>query len=86
LVAQHKSQVEIARKLIGQPIDGLSLADRWKFSGVWVALEVYTPQKMPLRMIEAVGGSAAECIRHLISRGLDASRFEFIPLPQPYET
>lgn len=84
-MAQRKSQVETARKLIGQPIDGMSLADRWEFSGVWVALEVYTPQTMPLRIIEAVGGSAAECIQHLISRGLDARRFEFSPLPQPYE-
>jgi hypothetical protein len=80
------SQAEMARKLIGQPIDGLSLADRWKFSGVWVALEIYTPQTMPLRMIEAVGRSAGECIQQLSSRGLDPSQFEFIPLPQPYET
>ncbi len=85
-MAQPKSQAELARKLIGRPIDGLSLADRWKFSGVWVALEIYTPQTLPLRLIEAVGGSAAECIQHLISRGLDATRFEFIPLPQPYQT
>lgn len=86
MVAQGKSQPEMARKLIGQPMDGLSLADRWKFSGVWVALEIYTPQTLPLRTIEAVGGSAAECIQNLVSRGLDANRFEFIPLPQPYET
>jgi len=84
VVAQPKSQAELARKLIGRPIDGLSVADRWKFSGVWVALEIYTPQRLPLRMIEAVGGSAAECIQHIVSRGLEADRFEFIPLPQPY--
>ncbi len=85
MVAHRKSQTEMARKLIGQPIDGLTLADRWKFSGVWVALEIYTPQRLPLRMIEAVGGNASECIQDLISRGLDASRFEFVPLAQPYE-
>ena len=84
-MAQRKSQVETARKLIGQPIDGMSLDDRWKFSGVWVALEVYTPQEMPLRIIEAAGASAQECIQQLASKGLDVSRFEFIPLPQPYE-
>jgi hypothetical protein len=76
----------MAKKLIGQPMDGLGLADRWKFSGVWVALEVYTPHVMPLRIIEAVGVSASDCVRQLSSRGLDPSRFEFIPLPQPYET
>ena len=85
MAALRKSQAEMARKLIGQPMDGLSLADRWKFSGVWVALEVYTPQRLPLRTIEAVGGSASECIQQIVSRGLDANRFEFIPLPQPYE-
>ena len=84
-MAQRKNQAELARKLIGQPMDGLTLADRWKFSGVWVALEVYTPQTLPLRIIEAAGGSASECIQQLVSRGVDASRFEFIPLPQPYE-
>ena len=86
MLAQRKSHVEMAAKLIGKPLDGLSLADRWKFSGIWVALEIYTPQTMPLRMIEAVGGSAAECIQQLTSRGLDPARFEFTPLPQPYET
>ncbi len=74
------------KKLIGKPIGGLSLSDRWKFSGVWVALEVYTPQTLPLRIIEAAGASAPECIQQLISRGLDASRFEFVPLAQPYES
>jgi len=85
-VAQRKSRAEMAKKLIGQPMDGLRLADRWKFSGIWVALEVYTPQGMPLRIIEAVGANASECIRQLSSRGLDASQFEFVPLPQPYKT
>lgn len=86
MVPQRKDPADTAKKLIGKPVDGLSLADRWKFSGVWVALEVYNPQTQPLRIIEAAGGSAQQCIQQLISRGLDATRFEFIPLAQPYET
>jgi hypothetical protein len=86
VVTSGKDQVQLAKKLIGKPLDGLTLADRWKFSGVWVALEIYTPHTMPLRIIEAVGGSAQDCIQQLVSMGRDASHFEFMPLPQPYET
>jgi hypothetical protein len=71
--------------LIGKPIDGLTAADRWKYAGVWVAVELYTPQSMPLRQIAAVGASAEECMAELSASGLDPTHFEFVPLAQPYQ-
>jgi hypothetical protein len=70
---------------MGKPIEGLTAAERWKYAGIWVALELYTPQSMPLREIVAAGGSAAECVTQLSARGLDPTRFEFVPLAQPYQ-
>jgi hypothetical protein len=71
--------------LTGKPIDGLTAAERWKNAGVWVAIELYTPQSMPLRQIAATGASAEECMAELSARGLDPTRFEFVPLAQPYQ-
>jgi len=71
--------------LLGKPIDGLTAAERWKNAGVWVAIELYTPQSMPLRQIAAAGASAEECLAELSGRGLDPTRFEFVPLGQPYQ-
>lgn len=62
---------------VGKPLDGLSLKERVALTGKWIALEVYTPETLPLRTIEACGDSSRECIRQLQGRGLDAARFEF---------
>jgi hypothetical protein len=39
---------------------------------------------LPLRRIEALGDSAAECIKILRMRGLDPERFEFVRFLPPY--
>jgi hypothetical protein len=52
--------------------------------GRWVALEIYTPQTLPLRTVEAEGSSAAECAAQLSARGLNPSHFEFLLLKSPY--
>ena len=70
---------------MGKPIDGLTAAERWRHAGVWVAVELYTPQSMPLRQIAAAGASPEECLAELSARGLDPSRFELVPLAQPYQ-
>ena len=70
--------------LVGHPIDGLTLPERMRHSGRWVALEIYTPQTLPLRTIAAEGASAAECAAQLLAKGLDASHFEFHLLQPPY--
>jgi hypothetical protein len=69
---------------VGKPLDGLALRDRVLLTGKWIALEIYTPQTLPLRVIEAVGESARECIEALLGRGIDPFRFEFLLLPAAY--
>jgi hypothetical protein len=70
--------------LLGRPFEGLTLAERLDHVGRWVALEIYTPQTLPLRTIEAEGSSAVECAAQLSVRGLDPSHFEFLLLKSPY--
>ena len=69
---------------IGRSPERLSLEERFALAGKYVALEVYTPQAIPLRRIEAIGDSTGECVRGLKARGLDPARFEFTRLTQPY--
>jgi hypothetical protein len=60
------------------------LDERLELAGKYVALEVYTPEALPLRRIEAIGDSLEECLRMLQSRGLDPRKFEFTRLAPPY--
>jgi hypothetical protein len=73
-----------SERVIGRPLDSLTLKERWQFAGYWVALELYSPARLPLRTIEALAPSAKECADQLRSRGLDPAGFEFSALPQPY--
>jgi hypothetical protein len=74
------------QSLIGRPLDGLTLAERLDHMGRWVALELYTPQTLPLRNIDAEGADARDCIRQLVARGLDPTRYEYILLRSPYQS
>lgn len=46
--------------------------------GRWIALERYSPITLPLKRIEAVGATPAECAAELKRRGLKPLDFEFI--------
>jgi hypothetical protein len=72
------------RQAIGRSPDALTLEERLAFAGKRIALEIYTPQTLPLRRIEAIGDSFADCLRMLRERGLDPAHFEFRLLPPPY--
>lgn len=69
---------------MGKPLDALPLAERVALTGKWIALEIYTPETLPLRIIEAVGDSARDCLHTLRGRGMDPLRFEFLLLPAAY--
>jgi hypothetical protein len=69
---------------VGMPLDGLKLSERWSLSGRWIATELYSPDRLPLRLIAAVGTSARECIRQLEARGLDPALYHYELLEQPY--
>ena len=73
-----------AGRAIGRNPDRLNLAERRALTGKCIALEIYSPDTIPLRRIEAIGDSIAECLRTLRSRGLDARNFEFSRLAPPY--
>jgi hypothetical protein len=73
-----------AAALIGRSPDRLTPVERTALAGKWVALEIYTPQTLPLRRIAAVGTSAADCAAQLASRGCDSRTYEFLLLFPPW--
>jgi len=69
---------------VGRNPEPLSLEERTALTGKYIALEIYTPDSLPLRRIEAIGDSVAECARMLKARGLDPSKFEYSRLKAAY--
>ena len=72
------------KDVIGRAPERLTLEERTALAGKYVALEIYTPQNLALRRIEAIGDSVADCVRQLKERGLDPTAFEFNRLASPY--
>jgi hypothetical protein len=73
-----------SEKAIGRAPEELSLEERLHLTGKWIALELYSPETLPFRRIEAIGDSLADCIKMLHARGLEAENFEFSRLGPPY--
>jgi hypothetical protein len=73
-----------AGRALGRNPDRLMPAERTALTGKYIALEIYSPEGTPLRRIEAIGDSLAECAKSLQSRGLDPLHFEFTRLAPPY--
>ena len=71
-------------RFVGRSPDTLNYAERFELDGKWAAFEMYTPEKLPLRLFAAVGDSAVECRRQLVARGLSPSEYEFLPLRKPF--
>jgi hypothetical protein len=67
-------------ELLGESPDRLTLPERERYVSWWIALEIYTPQTLPLRSIAALAKSSSECIHDLVERGLDPVQFEFVQL------
>ena len=72
------------QQAIGRAPERLSLEERLALTGKFIALEIYTPESLPLRRIEAIGDSVEACVRQLVKRGHDPERFEFSRLGPPY--
>jgi hypothetical protein len=72
------------RSVIGRSPDALSLEQRTALAGKYIAMEIYTPETLPLQRIEAIGDSVDDCIRQLAARGLDPKQFEFSRMKPPY--
>jgi len=71
-------------KAIGRSPERLAPVERVALTGKYIALEIYTPENLALRRIEAIGDTLADCIRTLRARGLDPKQFEFSRLPAPF--
>lgn len=72
------------KRAIGRAPERLTLEERHALVGKYIALEIYSPETLPLRRIEAIGDSVAECVRQLQQRGLNPGNFEFVRLTPPY--
>ena len=86
LIAPHMASATARdpRNAVGRSPDALTLEERIAFAGKHIALEIYTPENLALRQIEAIGDSLEACARMLKERGLDPRKFEFTLLPRPY--
>ena len=73
-----------SEKAIGRAPEELTLEERHRLTGKYIALELYTPATAPFRRIEAIGDSVADCIGMLRKRGLDPENFEYSRLAPPY--
>ncbi len=69
---------------MGRSPDELTIQERHEWAGLWIALEVYSPATLPLRLIQAIGESPADCIASLQAMGLDPTRFELSILKPAY--
>jgi hypothetical protein len=69
---------------LGHAPEELPLPLREALTGHWAAFELYTPSRLPLRKIAALGSTPAACFDHLRSRGLDLSLYEVIQLPPAF--
>ncbi len=73
-----------AQALIGRSPDSLSILERANLAGRWIAIEIYSPETLPLRLIAAVGSSAADCAAQLQAQSLDPTRFEYTMIRPAY--
>lgn len=64
-------------QVLGRAPERLTPEERAALAGRFIALEIYTPDTLPFRRIEAIGDSIEDCIRQLVARHLDPKRFEF---------
>lgn len=69
--------LEGLKAAIGCSPDQLTIGQRRALTGKCIALEIYTPARLPRRRIEAAGDTPADCARQLRERGLDPMAFEF---------
>jgi hypothetical protein len=72
------------KQAIGRSPERLTLEERLALTGKFIALEIYTPEALPLRRIEAISDSVDDCVEQLIHRGHDPTHFEFSRIEPPY--
>jgi hypothetical protein len=72
------------KKILGRAPERLTLEEQHALAGQFIAMEIYSPETLPARRIEALGRTVDECIGQLTARGLDPKKFEFSRLKPAY--
>jgi hypothetical protein len=70
---------------LGKSVDGLLLTDRLNLTGFWIATELYSPERLPLRIIQAIGSDPRDCAGQLRAKGLDPAAYHYEALCEPFE-
>jgi hypothetical protein len=68
-------------QLIGVAPERLDLQQRKLIAGKWIALELYSPKTLPLRVIAAVADSSEACAQAIHAQGKDPCQFEYVWQP-----
>jgi hypothetical protein len=63
--------------LVGRMPESLDLSEQLLLHNHWIALELYTPETLPLRAIAAVGNTVDECASQLTESGKNAAQHEY---------
>lgn len=70
-------------RFIGRSPERLSISEIRALHGKWAAIEIYSPEVNPPRVIVALGESPAACAAALAAQGLDPERHEYQLLRSP---
>jgi len=70
--------------VIGRAPESLTLQESLALAGKFVAVEIYSPETTPLRVIAAIGDDPEACLGALSGGGLDPRRYEITRLKPPY--
>lgn len=73
------------QQFLGKALDGLPVSERTKLTGCWIATELYSPDRLPLRVIAAAGRNVRECALELMRRGFDPARYYYTAVPALFE-
>lgn len=73
------------KSVIGKFPERLSLKERDALAGQWIAVELYNPQTLPLRVIKAVGETPVKVAKQLREAGEDPARYEFQWMTPAYQ-
>ncbi len=68
----------IMQSYLGRNPDELTLPERSRLTGKWLALELYSPENLALRRIAALGDTPEACQAALREQGKEPADFQYI--------
>ena len=66
---------------VDKVLEGLPLKQRAQLTNAWIATQLYSPERLPLRTIEAIGPTLRDCIVDLQRLGHNAALYFFELVP-----